>query len=169
MKNHRCTFPEGKGELAREAALFSLKGLASGAFVFGSLESEDFVQFFSALGKTKSGKSLLERAIGRNQLAVRIPSEAYFPSGKFVPAELLRRIELIHGRSIKSGFSGTFFFGTASFILPEKGVPGANRFFEYEAMVNGIFRGKPRLNALCIYEREIFGKELLKEALRIHS
>jgi|GEM_PF-2646102 len=169
MRNHRCIFPEGKEELVREAASFSLKGLASGAFVFGSLESEDFVRFFSALGRTKSGKSLLERAIGRNQLAVRVPSEAYFPSGKFVPAELLRRIELIHGGSLKSGFSGTFFFGTASFILPEKNVPGANRFFEYEAMVNGVLRGKSRVNALCIYEREIFGKELLRESLRIHS
>lgn len=168
MRNHSCVLPKNKQELVERTASFALRGLSSGAVVFGALDSSEIPAFFSEMQKTERQRALVNRAVLSGQLSIRTPEETYFPSGLFVPEESVRKISAMEESASERGFSGLYVFGVASFAVEEKKTPGANRIFEYEAQVNGILAKNRRIRALCVYERELFPEKIIEEISRIH-
>jgi len=109
------------------------------------------------------------------EMGVEIPEDApinvssvetfYYPSGQFDPPQMIRnllgRLEL--AKNANSG--GTRTCGDMSWVL--KNVPGANRLFEYEALLNTVHGAVP-FTGMCLYDARLFDGATLFKILQVH-
>lgn len=90
---------------------------------------------------------------------------AYCPSGEFVPQMVLDNALARYAMAKKAGFKGSRACGEMTWVL--KGIPGSERFLEYEIGFNAIREAFPFVG-MCQYDARRFDGATLFRVLRVH-
>ncbi|MFC1747196.1 MEDS domain-containing protein [Pseudomonadota bacterium] len=91
--------------------------------------------------------------------------DTYCPSGKFVPETMLNNLRTAYEQAREQQFPGIRVSGEMSWAL--KGVPGAERIMEYEALVNDVLATHP-VTAICQYDANRFDGGTILDVLKVH-
>ena len=100
-----------------------------------------------------------------NQYQVRSAVEAYCPDGHFDPQRMVDYLRQLYQQGIAAGFSGTRMGGEMTWAL--RGLPGAERLVEYEAMLNKLAAHDP-LTMICQYNTNKFDGATIFDILNVH-
>ena len=92
-------------------------------------------------------------------------ADTYLKQGYFDPERMTRSFAELEKSALMHGFSGLRAMGEAAWFLSK--LPGTQRLIEYEAAVNGFFQNS-KTRALCLYDENRFGKDVLLEVLHTH-
>lgn len=101
----------------------------------------------------------------RGAFTVRSADEAYCPEGSFEPKAMIARLLRRYEFAAKGGYSGSRSGGEMGWVL--QGRPGADRFLEYEALINAIDVAFPH-RGMCQYDARRFDGATLFQVLRVH-
>lgn len=100
-----------------------------------------------------------------NTFRIAKTENVYCPSGRFDPAamieQLKRRFEVVEN----AGYTGTRSCGEMAWIL--KGIPGSERFLEYESLLNTLTGTFPHIG-MCQYDARLFDGATLFKVLQVH-
>ncbi len=137
----------------------------------GLQENEDVAYFADALATELPERATDEatvKSLSREQLSrLRITSveDAYFPTGVFLPDEMLETLRQLYKQSVDDGASGCRASGEMSWALRD--VPGAESVIHYESDINTLVRSTP-ITAMCQYDTERFDGCRLFEVFSVH-
>lgn len=107
----------------------------------------------------------VSQALRRGSLAILSKQESYLKSGAFDPGQMIHFLDDAVSQAKSEGFDGLRVTGEMTWVLG--GDPGANRLIEYESRLNDFIRTRDVI-ALCQYNRERFGSDILGAVLRTH-
>jgi hypothetical protein len=94
------------------------------------------------------------------------PAETmYCPDGRFVPQDMLDRYPAFYRSGFEDGCTGSRVTGETTWTL--KGIPGSDRFIEYEALLNDALVAYP-VTALCQYDARRFSGTAIFDVLSVH-
>ena len=99
------------------------------------------------------------------QLRVLTVAEAYMQGGVFDPDSMIALLREENTRALDEGYTALRVTGEMSWVL--KGLPGSERFIEYESKLNDFFSSSKCL-AICQYDRRKFEASLLLDVLITH-
>ena len=99
------------------------------------------------------------------QLRVLTVAEAYMQGGVFDPDSMIAFLREENTRALDEGYTALRVTGEMSWTL--KGLPGSERFIEYESKLNDFFSSSKCL-AICQYDRRKFEASLLLDVLITH-
>jgi PAS domain S-box-containing protein len=99
------------------------------------------------------------------QLALLGVSDTYMAGGVFEPEAMIALLRGETARAIEDGYSALRVTGEMTWVL--RGLPGAERLIEYEALLNGFFAGS-KCMGLCQYDMRRFDAETLLGVLSTH-
>ncbi|HHT49747.1 MAG TPA: PAS domain-containing protein [Firmicutes bacterium] len=86
-------------------------------------------------------------------------TRAYFPAGSFLPEEMIERWREYTEVAMAEGFKLLRVTGEVNWLA--KGIPGAERFVEYEQIINARLKGLPLL-VLCQFDiKQVSGANLM--------
>lgn len=162
VHDHLCFFYESREELLKTLIPFFKHGLERGercVYIGDELPS---VELIDAL-KT-SGVDAPEHIKDGSLLVLNV-KHAYLQGARFDLDRVFRLFRESVEQSQKDGRPALRVAGEAAWMRGD--VPGGERFFEYEARINDLFKDLDVL-ALCLYERGHFGPEFLQKALCAH-
>jgi hypothetical protein len=92
-------------------------------------------------------------------------AQFYAPSGEFDPREVLGLMVPRWEQAERAGYKGVRICGEMSWTL--RGVPGSERFLEYEAGINGIASPFPHCG-MCLYDARLFDGATLFKVMQVH-
>jgi hypothetical protein len=159
---HMCYIYNDEAQRKKVISQFLESGLLSGektSYFMDVITIDEMNEHFSALGLDKLLKEHKER------FSVATAKDTYYPSGTFVPDEMLERLGVFYSESILEGYTGARVSGEMSWAL--KDIPGCSRLIEYEARVNDVLLTYP-VNAICQYNARLFDGALLFDVLSVH-
>jgi len=159
---HMCYIYSDEAQRRKIISQFLESGLLGGekaSYFMDVISTEEMNEHFSSLGLDR----LLKEHEGRFSVAT--TKETYYPSGTFVPDEMLDRLGVFYTGSIEEGYTGARVSGEMSWAA--KDVPGCSRLIEYEARVNDVLLTYP-VNAICQYNASLFDGALLFDVLSVH-
>lgn len=109
----------------------------------------------------------VNKEIASGRLVLANSSDIYL-NGKalFEPEKMLEVWDGILGQSDSEGFSALRVTGDVAWATGNR--ENLERLLSYERLVQGVFEASPRITALCVYEKGLFSKEALLEALKTH-
>jgi signal transduction histidine kinase/ActR/RegA family two-component response regulator len=107
----------------------------------------------------------LDREKERGALVLLTRRDGFLQGGRFDPGAMTDLLRQAEQEALDDGFSGLRLASEMGWCLGE--VPGAERFLEYEAMLNRFLDGS-RSIGLCQYERSRFSPRVVYEILRTH-
>jgi len=90
---------------------------------------------------------------------------AYCPSGRFVPQQVIDNMVSRYAMASKAGYRGSRACGEMSWVF--RGIPGAERFLEYEVRINTITETFPYIG-MCQYDARLFDGATLFNVLQVH-
>ena len=90
---------------------------------------------------------------------------AYCPSGEFKPREVIENMISRYAMARKAGYRGSRACGEMSWALRD--IPGADRFLEYEVLINTITETIPYIG-MCQYDARLFDGATLFKVLQVH-
>jgi hypothetical protein len=90
---------------------------------------------------------------------------AYCPNGQFNPRELIPTLLPRYELAKKAGYTGQRSCGEMTWAL--KGIPGSDRLFEYEALLNTVVAHFPH-SGMCQYDARRFDGATLFNVLKVH-
>jgi hypothetical protein len=92
-------------------------------------------------------------------------ASAYCPSGQFVPQEVIEKMVSRYAMARQAGYRGSRACGEMSWALRD--IPGADRFLEYEVLINTITETFPYIG-MCQYDARLFDGATLFKVLQVH-
>jgi hypothetical protein len=98
-------------------------------------------------------------------LKVLSAESAYCPNGYFGPRELIPTLPPRYELAKKAGYTGQRSCGEMTWAL--KGIPGSDRLFEYEALLNTVVAHFPH-SGMCQYDARRFDGAMLFKVLKLH-
>ncbi|MDY6795725.1 MAG: MEDS domain-containing protein [Actinomycetota bacterium] len=107
----------------------------------------------------------VHRYLQSGQLSILSSDESYMKGGAFDLDGMIRLLEEETGAAISEGYAALRVSGEMSWAL--RGLPGSERLIDYEAKLNTFFPGSKCL-ALCQYDRNHFGPDILLDVLTTH-
>lgn len=161
---HVCHIYTDEAERRRFVARFIESGLASGEkVIYLADESRDekaLPAFLSELGvhpdsPPKPGQFYLAEA-----------EKSYCPDGRFSPERMLDTWHTLFHRSLAEHFRGVRATGETAWL--RKGLPGLERWFEYEARLNLAIAECPYTGILCQYDAHRLDGTAMYEVLSVH-
>jgi hypothetical protein len=90
---------------------------------------------------------------------------AYCPSGRFVPREVIENTLSRYAMAKKAGYRGSRACGEMTWVL--RGIPGSEHFLEYEVRLNMITETFPYIG-MCQYDARLFDGAMLFKVLQVH-
>lgn len=90
---------------------------------------------------------------------------AYCPTGKFEPERMIEGSSRRYEIAEKAGYSGVRSCGEMTWTL--KGLPGSDRFLEYETLLNSVTATFPH-SGMCLYDARLFDGATLFKVLQVH-
>ncbi len=90
---------------------------------------------------------------------------AYCPSGKFVPQVVIDSAISRYAMAKAAGYTGSRVSGEMTWVL--RGIPGSDRFLEYEMGLNTIRETFPYIG-MCQYDARRFDGAMLFKVLQVH-
>lgn len=141
-------------------------------FLAGGLNQGELVRYFADTTPAedlrawllKTGADL-EEAEKKGAFAVLPAENAYCPSGRFVPQEVIANMLSRFAMAKDAGYCGSRASGEMSWAL--SGIPGADRFLEYEVRINTISDPFPYIG-MCQYDARRFDGATLFKVLQVH-
>src|SRR5207249_728963 len=103
--------------------------------------------------------------VRRGALRFATPEATYLRPGRFDPDVMIALWQELIDAAGAEGYTNLRVAGCPTWI--NDGVPGAERWAEYEAQVSECFRGR-RLIKLCQYDRRLFSPTVLLDVLHSH-
>jgi signal transduction histidine kinase len=103
--------------------------------------------------------------VRRGALRFATPEATYLRPGRFDPDVMIALWQELIDAAGADGYTNLRVAGFPTWI--NDGVPGAERWAEYEAQVSESFRGR-RVIKLCQYDRRLFSPTVLLDVLRSH-
>jgi hypothetical protein len=100
-----------------------------------------------------------------NSFRIMRVEDAYYPSGSFVPQQILDNATSRYAMAKQAGFAGSRIAAEMSWALRD--IPGADRLLEYEVGLNKIQNDFPRVG-MCQYDARLFDGALLFKVLQVH-
>ena len=107
----------------------------------------------------------VDAQIRRGALRFATPEATYLRPGRFDPDVMIALWQELIDAAGAEGYTNLRVAGFPTWI--NDGVPGAERWAEYEAQVSECFRGR-RVIKLCQYDRRLFSPTVLLDVLRSH-
>ena len=98
-------------------------------------------------------------------LKISSAESAYCPSGHFDPLALIPTLLPRYELAKKAGYNGQRSCGEMTWAL--KGIPGSDRLFEYEALLNTVVAHFPH-SGMCQYDARRFDGAMLFKVLKLH-
>ncbi|HET9229599.1 MAG TPA: MEDS domain-containing protein, partial [Thermoanaerobaculia bacterium] len=160
--DHLCLIHDTPAEKLAALVPFLKSGLAKGerSLFLGRVPDAQAIERALETGGIPVG-----REFERGALVLLSDRESWLDQGRFDPnffQDLLRRAEQ---QALDDGFSGLRATWDVSWLLD--GVPGSERWIEFEAGLNAFLAGS-RTSALCRYPRARSSAALLQDVLRTH-
>ena len=107
----------------------------------------------------------VEPYLSSGQLSVLSVEDSYMASGEFDPDRMIGMLTYATEKALAEGYRALRVTGEASWAL--HGLPGSERYIEYEAKLNLFFPGSKCL-AICQYDSRMFGPSVLLNVLATH-
>jgi len=107
----------------------------------------------------------VDAQLRRGALRFATPEATYLRPGRFDPDVMIALWQELIDAAGAEGYTNLRVAGFPTWI--NDGVPGAERWVEYEAQVSDCFRGR-RVIKLCMYDRRLFSPTVLLDVLRSH-
>ena len=160
--NHVCLIYDDEDQRRKIVSEYLAAGLKQGEFVgyFADTTSrEDVLAWLSETG-VDSQKAEEDGAFGVVKAA-----NAYCPSGRFVPQEVLDRVTARYTMLRQTNYTGSRVTGEMTWVLRD--IPDADRLLEYEVGLNMITDPFPHIG-MCQYDARLFDGAMLFKVLQVH-
>lgn len=161
-QNHVCLIFDSDDQRRRVVAEFLAAGLRHGEIVRYFVDASTPALIRSWLDEAGIGVSGEE---ARGAFAVSSAVNAYCPGGAHDPDTVINGILQGYEDAHQAGYSGSRACGEMSWVT--KGVPGSDRFLEYEARLNGIHTPYRHVG-MCQYDSRLFDGATLFRLLQVH-
>jgi len=157
---HICHLYTSENERQNTMAQFIQSGLLSGEKIGLLADSMDDMDIYlSRLGMTPPGK------VKPKQLVLTQAEPTYCPDGTFIPERMLDYWRSFCDQAQSERFAGVRVMGDTSWL--SKGMPGVERWFEYEAMLNSLEETALR-GVMCQYDVSKLDGAMLFDVLTVH-
>ncbi|MBF0567345.1 MAG: MEDS domain-containing protein [Nitrospirae bacterium] len=100
------------------------------------------------------------------QLVIKNQMEAYCPDGRFETQRMIENLKKIYHLGMGEGYAAVRATGEPSWI--HRGVPGSERWREYELELNRLVLDCPFSGLLCRFDARMFSGALLYDVLSVH-
>jgi hypothetical protein len=163
---HICYLYNNENERQHTIAQFIQSGLLAGEKV-GYLadipvtpSSDKMDTYLSRLGFTPS------RPLKPEQLVLTQAEATYCPDGTFIPERMIDYWRTFYYQAQHDSFTGARVTGDTNWIC--KGMPGIERWVEYEAMINNLVEEFPVHGVICQYDTNKIDGATLFDVLNVH-
>jgi hypothetical protein len=156
---HICLLHQDSEERYRVLARFFAAALNERRkllYITDTLSPEDARQRFVSFGADLRSASAAE---------VRTATDTYFPDGHFRPEVTCAALEDFARDAARAGFTGSR--GSGEMDWASRGVPGAERLLEYEAMLTPVIERLP-FSGICQYDVRLFDGPTILAILDLH-
>jgi len=163
---HICYLYNNENERQHTIAQFIQSGLLAGEMVgyladIPAMPSTDEMDtYLSRLGINPCGHLKPE------QLALTQAEATYCPDGTFMPERMIDYWRSFYRQAQNGTFKGARATGETSWIC--KGMPGVERWVEYEAMLNNLMEELPLNGVICQYDVNKIDGATLFDVLNVH-
>jgi len=100
------------------------------------------------------------------QLVLTQAEAAYCPDGSFIPERMIDYWRSFYSQAQHENFAGARVTGETGWI--SKGMPGIERWVEYEAMINNLVEELPVHGVICQYDTNKIDGATLFDVLNVH-
>jgi hypothetical protein len=159
---HVCLIYESDEERKRLVSQYLAAGLEHGDLVryFTDVTSADEIRSWLAeLGV------VVPEAEGSGQLTIANAASAYCSNGPFEPRAMIERTLGAYDSAAAAGYSAVRSTGEMTWVF--RGLPGSDRWLEYEALLNTVTTSFPRVG-MCQYDARRFDGAALFKVLQVH-
>jgi hypothetical protein len=161
---HICHLYTNENERRNTIAQFMRSGLLAGEKV-GYLADvmppmNDMDSYLFQLGIIPSCQ------VKPKQLVLTQAESAYCPDGTFIPERMLNYWRSFCNQAQSESFAGVRVTGDTSWI--SKGMPGIERWIEYEAMINSLMAEASIHGVMCQYDVSKLDGDMLFDVLSVH-
>lgn len=159
---HICYLYNNEIERQRTVASFIQSGLLADekiGYLADNLPNGEMNAYLSRLGITPSN-------LKPEQLVLAQAETTYCPDGTFLPERMIDYWRSLYRQSLHESFAGIRVTGETSWLC--KGIPGIERWVEYEAMVNSLVEEFPVHSILCQYDVNKIDGATLFNVLSVH-
>ena len=160
--DHVCAMYDTDAEWLRAAIPYFSEGLVRGEACVYVAPEKDTAQLEVAL---RAAGIDMDAALRRGALRFATAEATYLRDGHFDPDAIIALWQELIDAAEGNGYTNLRVAGCPTWV--NEGVPGAERWAEYEAEVNEFFRGR-RAIKLCQYDRRLFSPTLLLDVLGCH-
>lgn len=162
VHNHLCLIYENKEDQFAAAIPYMRIGLERGEKCVYIADDNTAAEVLEAM---RLGGIDVDAALKKRSLMVISKREAYLRNGYFDPEEMIQFLTESTTQAKKDGYSALRVTGEMTWMLG--GEPGTERLIEYEAKLNQFFPKNDCL-ALCQYNRNRFGPDILLDVIHTH-
>ena len=160
--DHICAFHFGPDERDLLIGLYLHAGLLAGDKCVAFIDDADPEALFDRLSESVD----VAAALASHQLEVIDTHDSYLRNGGFSAAGTLSFLDTTVSAAVTDGLHPCArLLGEMSWVLRHPEASG--ELFSYESAVNEFSHRYPQV-LLCLYDLEMFGPEMLVEALRTH-
>ncbi len=160
--DHLCCIYKSKEEQLSIVIPFMSIGLGRNEkciYIIDENSERDIIQAFQQAGID------IDKYIASRQFEFFTKEDAYLKGGYFDPDKMLDLLKHADQNAIKSGYAGLRVTGEMTWVFTK--LPGVDGLIEYEARLNYFFPQSKSL-ALCQYNQNRFGPEVLLEVIHTH-
>lgn len=160
--SHTCLFYRDeakKNQMLLEYLAAGLRNHEKVVCLVDSLTKTEILKWFQE-EKIDTGDSVPEAS-----LVVVRNKEVYYPEGYFDPEEMIGRWRQYVAEAITAGFKQLRVTGEANWLCA--GIPGTERFIEYEIMINDCLKGYP-ITVLCQFDTNKLPGTAIFDLLNVH-
>jgi hypothetical protein len=141
-------------------------------YLAAGLKRGEFVRYFSDITPPEDIRAWLSesgidlpKAEEDGSFGIVKAENAYCPSGRFVPQEVLDGVAARYTMLKKTSYSGSRVSGEMTWVLRD--IPDSDRFLEYEVGLNMITETFPYIG-MCQYDARRFDGATLFKVLQVH-
>jgi signal transduction histidine kinase len=160
--DHVCAMYDTDAEWLRAAIPYFGEGLVRGEACVYVAPEKNAAQLEVAL---RAAGIDVTAALRRGALRFPSAEATYLRGGHFDPDAMIALWQELIDAAEGNGYTNLRVAGCPTWV--NEGIPGAERWAEYEAAVNEFFRGR-RAIKLCQYDRRLFSPTLLLDVLGCH-
>lgn len=160
--HHLCLIYDNEEQRRKIVSEYLVAGLRRGEFVryFSDVTPPENIRAWLS----GSGVDIL-KAEADGAFGIVKAENAYYPSGRLAPQEVLEGVTARYAMLKKTGYSGSRVTGEMSWVLRD--IPDADRLLEYEIGLNMITDPFPHIG-MCQYDARLFDGATLFKVLQVH-
>lgn len=160
---HLCMIYSDENEGRKSVFKFLAAGLTANEKVDYFVDMKSPQEFMSDF--RDSIDEDLKKSDQLKNLNVWAAEETYCPHGKFVPDDMLHKLGSLSTSAREKGYPNARISGETTWLL--KGIPGSDRFMEYESLINDLIVTHPS-TIVCMYNTSRFSGKAIFDVLRVH-